>query len=448
MDPGTLLAGRYRIDAELASGGMGVVYSATQLPLGRPVAVKVLRRDLLKHGTFLARLRREAQTAATLKHPHVVDVTDLVLEEDLAFLVMELLAGESFGAHIAQAAPVTEEVVLQVGMEALAALHAAHGVGLVHRDVKPDNIFLAKVNGGGFTTKLLDFGLVKINDAGDDRLTADNAVLGTWQYMSPEQARGEQADVRSDVYSLGACLYYALTKKRPYQAAKLDAPMFALSEVAPPDVATLRPEVSPELAAVVHRALDKDRARRWQTAADMRNALAAIRTRPRSARTLEEPTLESASFGARRPEETLSREEVATTLGKEDKESSDIRDALPTVFDPLRSAVAYEPTLDVSAPRRPASRDVSVELSSHHLVTEEPKIEASVESVELSPIAPGLRHEDEPAGWPAPAKARIEPLSRPHERRASFTMSRWRWIAVVGVIVFVSGLAFGHLFSK
>src|SRR5262245_27178873 len=144
MEPGTLLAGRYRIEAARASGGMGVVYSAKQLPLGRSVAVKVLKRELLKHGPFLARLRREAHTAAGLKHPNIVDVTDLVLEEDLAFLVMELLDGESLGSLITRAPQLSGDNVAAIARQILLALAAAHAAGLVHRDVKPDNIFLVR----------------------------------------------------------------------------------------------------------------------------------------------------------------------------------------------------------------------------------------------------------------------------------------------------------------
>jgi serine/threonine protein kinase len=276
MDPGTLLAGRYRIEAALASGGMGVVYSATQLPLNRSVAIKVLRRELLKHGPFLARLRREAQTVARLKHPNIINITDLVLEEDLAFFVMDLLQGESFGTRIAKPQVLDESLAANLGCQVLAALEVAHGVGLVHRDVKPDNIFLVDPAKDGLppVAKLLDFGLVKNTEQVDDRLTADHAVLGTWQYMPPEQARGEEADARADLYALGACLYYALTKMRPYQAAKLEPPTFALSDVPAPDIRTYRPDLSPTLAATIHQALDKDRLRRFQSAREMADALA------------------------------------------------------------------------------------------------------------------------------------------------------------------------------
>lgn len=473
MDPGTLLAGRYRIEAALASGGMGVVYSATQLPLNRAVAIKVLRRELLKHGPFLARLRREAQTVARLKHPNIINITDLVLEEDLAFFVMDLLQGESFGTRIAKPLVLDEALVANIGCQVLAALEVAHGVGLVHRDVKPDNIFLVdpvkEGSGSPPVAKLLDFGLVKNTEQTDDRLTADHAVLGTWQYMPPEQARGEEADARSDLYALGACLYYALTKMRPYQAAKLEPPTFALSDVPAPDIRTYRPDLSPTLAATIHQALDKDRLRRFQSAREMADALArsCSRTMPwrrppenEQPSVLDEPTMGASSDGrseepsvrvaaihraigssvalqqqgiaGSRPldvsdarelrESTLQSSATASNVSTRSspistevetqplirgphEAATNKRASSPTQIDPRRAPAAYEPTVDVLPTEQ-------LELPSQDLVSAEMD---SIESVELRSIPANVPANDALGGaapaphWSPPQKLRAPP---------------------------------------
>jgi tRNA A-37 threonylcarbamoyl transferase component Bud32 len=257
---GSLLGGRYRLVRLLGAGGMGVVFEADDETMARKVAVKVLRAQLLTSGPFVERLRREARAIASLRHPNVVEVYNLDVTPDLAFLAMELLQGEPLGAVLKNgpALPATE--IAELGCSILEALATAHEAGLVHRDVKPDNVFLADVHGKR-TVKLLDFGLVK-SEGDTAALTATGTVLGTWQYMAPEQAHGLPVDGRADVYSTAACLYYALTGKRPYQAADMEASMFALSEVPAPALAERRPDVDPALCAVIERGLDKTVARR------------------------------------------------------------------------------------------------------------------------------------------------------------------------------------------
>lgn len=268
---GTLLAARYRIERPLGQGGMGVVYQAEDLSSGAPVAVKVLKPDLLAGGPFVERLRREARAITALDHPNIVRVHDVHVAPDLAFLVMERLEGESLGAFLRRGRFLGPTVVVRLALALLDALLCAHQSGLIHRDVKPDNIFLASVDGVA-VLKLLDFGLVKaITDAAAP-LTATGTVLGTWQYMPPEQARGLPLDARADVYAVGACMYYALTRKRPHQAVEMEPSMFALSEVPVRRLVELRPDLDPTLAAIVERALAKDRDAR-PTTEELRDAL-------------------------------------------------------------------------------------------------------------------------------------------------------------------------------
>jgi serine/threonine-protein kinase len=421
MDSGTLLAGRYCIDAPLASGGMGVVYSARQMPLGRAVAVKVLKRELLNHGPFLARLRREAYTASALKHPNIVEVTDLVLEEELAFLVMELLEGESLGSLIGRATQLSSAAVVSVARQVLAALQAAHAAGLVHRDVKPDNIFLVHRPNGNDAVKLLDFGLVKVVEPSElSRLTATNAILGTWQYMAPEQARGEEADPRADVYALGAVLYYALTKKRPYQAADMEASMFALSSHRAPPLRDLRPDVAPELAAVIERALEKDIHRRWQSAREMLEALPPLdddEGLPETADPKPRPALDSEL-------ETLPVAPRRERAGDAERETKDApllhyRDAYASTIDVLHDAIEL-PTSDLAS---------------------------EIESVELRSIPPGRP-------WAPPPKVRVPPLAEwsdeEAERQRKRARTRFKRLALVfcGLFVFAAGIALGELLFR
>ncbi len=270
---GELAFGRYRLEGTIGQGGAGLVHAATDSRTGERVALKILRPEHLLKGTSVARLRREAEALARIDHPNIVRVRELVVEDGSAGIVMDLLEGETFGARIAREAGVSAALAAFVGAEVSAGLAAGHDAGLVHRDVKPDNIFLVGDTGAARpTVKLLDFGVVKAPKEEGPRLTATNAVLGTWQYMPPEQAHGRPLDGRADVYALGAALYYALAKKRPYQAADTEASMFALSEAPAPPLASIA-RVDAALGRIVDRAIAKSPDARWPSARAFRDAL-------------------------------------------------------------------------------------------------------------------------------------------------------------------------------
>ncbi len=274
---GRVIGGRYRLGEMLGQGGMGVVYAAVQESLARPVALKMLQPMLAQSGASILRFKAEAERAGRLAHPHIVQILDFGHEPNTsAWIAMELLRGESLGARIGRGA-MSEAEAVHIARETLSALEAAHGAHLVHRDLKPDNIFLAQVPGIGTSVKVLDFGIAKLlDDDAAGKLTATGMLMGTPLYMAPEQARGEDVDQRADLYSLGAVLYEALTGRPPFAARNYNALLFSVLSELPMPLETYRPDISPALARVVARAMTKLPTERWQSAHEMAEALRAV----------------------------------------------------------------------------------------------------------------------------------------------------------------------------
>ncbi|MEO8800006.1 MAG: protein kinase [Polyangiaceae bacterium] len=277
--------------ATLGKGGMGVVYQAVQEDLGRRVAVKVLNSDLAFQSDGLQRFRLEAQSAAALGHPNIVQVTDFQANAgEPAFLVMELLEGRSLGQTIAESGPLPEARVAFIVAQMLAGLSAAHRANLVHRDIKPDNVFLSSTTAVHDLVKLLDFGIAKLqNDAGNAHLTVAGTMIGTPAYMSPEQARGLPVDARTDLYAVGSCMYHALSGRLPFEANSLPALLVAIFERSPRPLATLCPGIDPRMEAIVTRAMSKDPAARFASAEEMRAALAPWSALPTTAPSTSPP---------------------------------------------------------------------------------------------------------------------------------------------------------------
>lgn len=266
---GRTLGGRYALRERIGEGGMGAVYVALDTALGREVAVKLL---LGREALSASRFAREARAAAAVRHEHVITLHDAgALDDGTPFLVMERLEGESLDRRIA-AGPVELADALAIASQLLAGLEAVHRAGIVHRDVKPANVFL--VRGEGLHVKLLDFSVAKIADA--SRLTRSGEVVGTPRYLSPEQARGAPFGPQADVWSVGVVLYELLTGRRPFEADTLAALVTSilLDEPAPPS--THRPELPPAVDRVLALALAKDPPDRYESAAAMRMALAKI----------------------------------------------------------------------------------------------------------------------------------------------------------------------------
>ena len=260
---GLILDSKYKLLESLGHGGMGSVFRAERLHIGDEVAVKLLHRDLVREQKALERFRREAQTAARIRHPNVVSIHDFndgATDATEAYIVMELVQGRSLGDLLRGEGRLSPERAVRLMRDICAGVGVAHRQGLLHRDLKPDNVIVVPPSheGDEETAKVVDFGLAKVRDAaGATALTQTGAVIGTLYYMSPEQCSGEELDARADVYSLGAMLYEMLTGSPPFRANNL-AGLIAkhLREPPPPFPKSL--EISPALESVCLRAMAKD----------------------------------------------------------------------------------------------------------------------------------------------------------------------------------------------
>jgi eukaryotic-like serine/threonine-protein kinase len=274
---GQLLAGKYRVEAKLAEGGMGCVYRATHILMEKTVAVKVLHGALSADDKIVARFTREAKAASRISHPHALTVTDFGESEDgVVFLVMEYIDGQTLKDVIRYEGPLPLARVIEIVRQVSGALHAAHEQGVVHRDLKSDNIMLV-VTGDGDWSKVLDFGIAKITDAmgsPDPGLTAPNLIIGTPQYMSPEQcAQSSEIDQRSDIYSLGVILFEMLAGHVPFTGDSPTAIMMKHMQEPPPSILEERSDLPAEVGRVVTRALAKSPDERFQTAPELYEAL-------------------------------------------------------------------------------------------------------------------------------------------------------------------------------
>jgi serine/threonine protein kinase len=271
-----ILEGKYRIVRLLGEGGMGAVYEAEHTFLGRHVAIKLLSGEYGRSAEAVKRFYREAQAAARIGHESICEVTDIGQAPDgLPFIVMQLLQGQSLAAAIADGAPFPVGRAVDIASQALEALAAAHAAGIVHRDMKPDNVFLTRSGGRTDVVKLLDFGISKIRATGTGtKLTQDGSVLGTPQYMSPEQARGDtDVDGRADVWAVGVIVFEMLTGRILFEGENYNKVIFNVVAAPILRLRALREGITPELDAVVMRALERALERRTPTALDFRDAL-------------------------------------------------------------------------------------------------------------------------------------------------------------------------------
>jgi serine/threonine-protein kinase len=268
--------GRYRLKRRIASGGMGDVWVAHHPGLKRDVAVKVLRVDAQERSAgAVSRFEREVRATAELMHPNTVRVFDYGTTEDgLCYYVMELLQGETLAAHVDCGGPLPPARAVHIIGQAARALGEAHARGIVHRDVKPENLFLTSLGGEHDFVKVLDFGIAKVAHS-ESTMTRTGWVLGTPEYMSPEVAMGKQADARSDVYALGAVLYFLLCGRPPFVGENVGALFFAHATEAPlPPSVHIGRALPPDLERVIMRALDKDPEARYPSASELALALA------------------------------------------------------------------------------------------------------------------------------------------------------------------------------
>ncbi|CAN5394249.1 hypothetical protein BH09MYX1_BH09MYX1_60290 [soil metagenome] len=270
----SLVGGRYRLATSLGAGGMGIVYEALDEATGRMVAVKVLRDSTFSIPGALQRFEREARATIAIDHPNVVHVSDVGCDEGSApYFVMERLRGHSLGVYVRRQGRLDPERVATIGIQVASGLKAANAVGILHRDLKPDNIFLCETDGKDDAVKVLDFGVAKIAEKTD--LTLAGSIVGTLAFMAPEQARGEALDPRADIYSLGACMYFALAGRDPFGELRAHELISALFTTVPTPLSQLAPEADSRLVAIVERAMQKERRNRFRNPAELRAALTA-----------------------------------------------------------------------------------------------------------------------------------------------------------------------------
>jgi len=277
-----LVADRYRVIRRLGEGGMGAVYLAEHVVIEKKIALKVLAIELARRQDLVARFLQEARSASRIGHENVIDISDFGQSaEGYVYIAMEYLEGQDLGQVVRAEGALAWSRVRDILMQICRALRAAHDKGIVHRDMKPENIFLIHREGRPEFVKILDFGIAKIMgvDASGPRLTRTGMIFGTPEYMAPEQAEGKEADHRVDVYAVGCIAYHLMTGQTPFLAENFMAMLtkHLMEDPVPPSVRRPDLAITPEMDALVLKALEKDRDRRYQNMTDFLQAVSTCR---------------------------------------------------------------------------------------------------------------------------------------------------------------------------
>lgn len=334
---GRTLGGRYQIEERLGVGGMATVYKATDPNLKRVVAIKLIHPHLATDPQFVRRFEEEATAVAQLRHPNIVQVFDYAADGETYYIVFEFVPGETLQERLRRLNEANRRLsydeIGKIAASMADALAYAHGRGLVHRDIKPANIML-NVYGDAILT---DFGIVKI--AGGTAFTVTGATVGTAQYMSPEQIKGEQLDGRTDLYSLGVALFEMVGGRRPFESESAMTLMMMHVNDPVPDLRQIRPDMPAGLTAVIEKALAKDRSQRYQSAADMLAALQRFKDAPAApaiaATVIEEPAM----FAGTTVIETPTKAEGATVLESMPAPVREKPAAGPPAYQPVRTGM-------------------------------------------------------------------------------------------------------------
>lgn len=353
LHPGDLLEWRYRIGAQIARGGMSTVYAAVDTRLDREVAVKVMDPALAREPAFRTRFEREARAVAKLNHPTLVNVFDQGVDEDYVFLVMELVEGGSLRELLKERGPMPPHAAIAVMQPMLNALAIAHAKGMIHRDIKPDNVLISDQH----QVKLADFGLVRaidnaMGDATNATTSVNGQVIGTVGYLSPEQVRGENLTQASDVYSAGILLFELLTGRTPFKGASpLETAMARISRPVPAP-STLMPDIPPEIDELVLRACHRDPAQRFQDGSEFLQAVEDTAEQldipdfevPAPIESAVRTALAGTDFGERTPWNDESMATRAVTLPQEDRARPETHHTAVTQYHPAnRPGYAQHP---------------------------------------------------------------------------------------------------------
>lgn len=343
LHPGDLLEWRYRIGAQIARGGMSTVYAAVDTRLDREVAVKVMDPALAREPAFRTRFEREARAVAKLNHPTLVNVFDQGVDEDYVFLVMELVEGGSLRELLKERGPMPPHAAIAVMQPMLNALAIAHAKGMIHRDIKPDNVLISDQH----QVKLADFGLVRaidnaMGDATNATTSVNGQVIGTVGYLSPEQVRGENLTQASDVYSAGILLFELLTGRTPFKGASpLETAMARINRPVPAP-STLMPDIPPEIDELVLRACHRDPAQRFQDGSEFLQAVEDTAEQldipdfevPAPIESAVRTALAGTDFGERTPWNDESMATRAVTLPQEDRARPETHHTAVTQYHP------------------------------------------------------------------------------------------------------------------
>jgi serine/threonine-protein kinase len=321
---GQVLAAKYRIEEKIDEGGMGCVYRATHVLMEKVVAVKVLHPALAADDKIVARFTREARAASRISHPHAINVTDFGESENgIVYLVMEYLRGRTLKNIVRSDGPMPLARVVEIVRQVSGALEAAHAEGVVHRDLKSDNIMLEEASGGGDWAKVLDFGIAKIQereDKPDEGLTAPNLIIGTPQYMSPEQcSQASDIDTRSDIYSFGVIVFEMLAGHVPFTGDSPTAIMMKHIQEPPPSILEDRKDLPAGIGVVIARALAKRPEDRFQKAGELSEAFALAAAEQTPAADLAAAVV---SDTERIVIPTSPNEPARTTIGRDDEDAT------------------------------------------------------------------------------------------------------------------------------
>ncbi len=300
---GRMLDGKFRFTKLLGAGGMGAVWRAQNVRVRKAVAIKLMHPEFAGNPGILDRFKNEATAAGQIGSQHICDIYDFGASALGPYIVLEMLNGRSFGELIQQYGRVDPGLAAIVMRQALIGLEAAHQVGIIHRDLKPENIFLHEPSPGHLLVKLMDFGISKFSQGGNDGKTGVGVLMGTPEYMSPEQAEGAaSADQRTDIWAMGAILYKALTGIEAFGGPTMAATLVALSTKEPKPIESIVPGIPPELIAVVRRCLVKDPAGRYQSARELADALAPFEQFAGTLPSAPQPTISGGALSTTSPQ--------------------------------------------------------------------------------------------------------------------------------------------------